>query len=218
MTKFFFLAAAAVLSFAATANAQLLFDEATGVEGSGDPLNPTALGIFSGGVFEVSGSSVLGPDGAGAGTLTDTTRDLFGFTIASGFQLDSIEVTELTQTLNVNGDLDPGFFFLDSGTTTAIPGGGFTPITGALIGVGPLASGGVGADLLSLDNITVTPGPAAGPQGAGDFVFGIQQTGPEELSYTIAFNVSAVAVPEPSSMALLSLAAFGLTGMRRRRK
>jgi len=224
MNRFFLLAVLAVLSTAASANAQVIFDESTGVEGSGDPTAPTSLGSLTAGVFTVSGSSVVGANGTSSGLVSDTTRDLFGLSIASGFQLDSVVLSGLTQTANTSGNLDPGFFFVSSGTTTGIPGGaGFSPLTGSLVGVGPqiaLADSTadetpIGTDLLSVTSIA---GPGVtGPLAAGDYVFGIQQTGPEELSYSVTFNVSAAAIPEPSSAALISLVAFGFAGLRRRR-
>ena len=220
MIKHIFLVAFAILSTVASANAQVIFDEATGVEGSGDPLAPTALGTLTAGAFTVSGSSVLGPAGSAAGTATDTTRDLFGFTVASGFQLDSIDVTALTQTLNAAGNPDPGFFFLDAGTTSVIPGDGTSAalLAGQQFGIATTPIGTNLLDSVAIGNITDGPGTSA-PLGPGDFVLGIQQTGTETLSYSVEFNVSEVStVPEPASAALLSMSVLGLAGLRRRRR
>lgn len=219
MIKHFFLAAVAIFCTVASANAQVLFDEITGAEGSGDPNAPTSLGTLSAGAFTVSGSSAVGPLGTAAGTLTDTTRDLFGFTIASGFQLDSIEVTALEQTLNNAAPtpfLDPGFYFLDAGTTTVIPSATTSAslLTGQQFGIATTPIGTNLLDTASVGNITAGPGVTA-PLAAGDFVLGFQQTGPETISYSVQLNVSSV--PEPSSAALLSMAALGLAGFRRRR-
>jgi len=188
MIRFFFLAFVAILSTAASANAQVIFDESSGVEGSGDPNAPTSLGT------------------------------LFGFTIASGFQLDSIEVTALEQTLNNAAPvpfLDPGFYFLDAGTTSVIPAMATSAqlLTGQQFGVATTPIGTNLLDSVAVGNITGGPGVTA-PLGPGDFVLGIQQTGPETLSYSVEFNVSAV--PEPSSAALLSMVVLGFAGLRRR--
>ena len=181
-------------------------------DASGDPNAPTPLGTLSLGSSEVSGSVV--------NTTAASTRDIFSFSVASGFQLDGITLVEITQSPvgNILGNApDPGFFFLDIGTTTEIPGSsGSSLLSGALIGETGSA-GGASTDIG--DNILFEPNIAGGPDitsplAAGDYIFGIQQTGPEELTYTVSFEVSAI--PEPSSALLLGLGSFAFFLRRKR--
>ena len=189
----------------------LIFNESADGEASSDPLNPTDLGTLALGESGISGSVTSNDGAGGSNTALPTTRDFFTFNIAENQVLTGIFVSALSGTDAAGAPSnDPGFFLLDEGATSLIPGGGTSAsfLTGALLS----AETPFGTNLLELDNITGGPGITL-PLEAGDFVFGIQQTGPETLNFTLGIQVEAV--PEPSSALLLGLGS--LLGLRRRR-
>lgn len=140
---------------------------------SDDPLNPTPVEFTSG-------------DNAVSGQVATprNTRDFFRFTVPEGQQLTAIFLVEWTAE-----DDNIGYVHLDSGSTTVIPSGAtssdflggahvnralFAPTDNLLLALAGAPQGGTGFD---------TPLPA------GDYVFNVQQTGPEESSYTFRFVI-----------------------------
>jgi len=196
--------------FALPLHGVILFDESVDGEVSANPSAPTSLGTLNLGSNQIIGV-VTSDDGAGDfDTSLPTTRDFFTFTVGANQFLTGAFIVSLIGSENGVPNNDPGFFSLAQGTTSFIPGNGTSSqfLTGAV--VSPTLADGT--NLLTLGNDTDGPGVTV-PLGAGDYVFEIQQTGPETLAYNINFEVSNV--PEPSSLGLLGLCS--LLGLRRRR-
>ena len=228
MTKFFFLATVAVLSVTASSvNAQAVFNEAvdgdlsfTVPDASTAPITPTTSFSFTapgtqtviGTTIDADQDDIFNPGGI-AGDL-----DVFELIVGPGVQIDSV-------TLDSFGGDGLAFIGLVEGSSLAInPTLGpenqdFETIASglALVGIDD-----VGEILDDLNTGVLGQAPAFpltdGVIGEGTFVFSVQNTGAATNDFSFIFTASTAAIPEPSSMALLSLAAFGLTGMRRRRK
>ena len=234
MIRFFFLASAAVVFAATTANAQQVFDEAvdgdlsfTVPAGAVAPITPlTTFTVSSAGALTVSGATIDADQDdifAPGGIAGDF--DVFGISVAPGFQIDSV-------TLDAFGGDGAAFVGLVEDTTLSInpsaPGNadfdtiasGFTLIDVTSVGGGILDDLILGLPVTDangvVDNAPAFP-LAGGVIGAGDFVFSVQNTGPATNTYTVTFNASATAVPEPSSAMLLSLAGLCLVSLRRRK-
>lgn len=187
-------------SLATISNAAVIFDDAIDGNASSDGSAPTSL------TFALGSNEVLGTVSADASI--NNTRNFYTFSISEGQFLQSITLNEISVTNTGEDPNDPGFYALVSGTTSATPGTGFANLGGALYDPSDLDS-----DLLG----QITGGGISGGSGfttigEGDFTFVIQQTGTEISSFTLDFQV----VPEPSSTALLGLAAIGLISRRRR--
>lgn len=195
------LSIALLAGLTATANAQIVFDDASG-NASSNGASPTAL------TFNL-GSNIVN----GTVTTPANTRNFYTFTIGASEELTAINLDSLNVTTAAGApSSDPGFFALVEGDTASIPGAGFANLGGGLF-----APGNVGIDLLSIANPQSTGGtglPAV--IGAGDYTFVIQQTGSEVSNFSLDFQVSAAAVPEPTSGILL--AGLGLAGLARRRR
>ena len=107
---------------------------------------------------------------------------------------------------------DPGFYALIDGTTGTNPVDGFANLGGDLF-----APSSLGVDLLAgISGGGESSGSGFSSIGAGDYTFVIQQTGDEVSSFSLDFQVTTAAVPEPTSTVLL--AGLGLVGLARRRR
>jgi len=205
MKKLLLLSIAVLILTTGTLQAQVpvVFDDAVNGFASSNGASPEAL-IFNLGSNGVNGTVTNGGNGI------NNIRNFYTFSIGAGQELSSIEFAGLTTTNN-----DPGFFALIDGTTGVNPATGFANLGGALYS--PIATP-VGDNLLDLiSGGGISGGTGFDTLGQGDYTFVIQQTGPEINEFQLDFQVSAVAVPEPSSaMLLMSLA--GIVGVRRRRR
>ena len=108
---------------------------------------------------------------------------------------------------------DPGFYALIDGTTGTNPVEDFANLGGDFFE----PSRRLGEDLLaSIAEGGISGGSGFSSIGAGDYTFVIQQTGDEVSSFSLDFQVTTAAVPEPTSTVLL--AGLGLVGLARRRR
>ena len=185
---------------------------------SGDNGSPTDLGQFLVGMNVVRGEvTSVGDEG------TNGTADIFTFEIPQNMQLDTVFMTAFSTDVG-----DAVFLALDDGPTFQFsseeinnePVFGLPDLTQILGGL-VLGTNEVGTDIL--DNLSNTaPFNGAGfttPLGAGQYSVYIQETGPRS-DYTLTFNVSAVSVPEPSTMAGLGVLSAGVAARswRKRKK
>ena len=200
---------ALLLSSGVVTHGAIVFDESAmgSFDLSDDNMSPTDLGFFISGAGGASrANSVLGETDSGA-------PDIFTFQIVGGDQLDTLTLSRYQ-----NGD---------SNMFVAISAGDMFPNDFAEINDSAFGdtSQWLGGSIIGISDIgsDVLPLVAAGnigtgfsiPLGPGQYTFYIQQTGPQTL-YTLDFNVSsASAVPEPSSLGVMSCAALGGLGIRR---
>ena len=195
------LAIALLASITTSANAQVVFDDANG-NASSNGAAPTQV-TFS------LGSNVIN----GTVTSPSNVRNFYTFTIGEGQELSAINLDAIS-VVDAAGAVssDPGFYALIDGTTGTNPVEGFDNLGGALYDPSSL-----GVDLLAgISDGGISSGSGFSSIGAGDYTFVIQQTGDEVSSFSLDFQVSTAAVPEPTSTVLL--AGFGLVGLARRRR
>ena len=195
------LAVALFAGLATSANAQVVFDDANG-NASSDGAAPTSV-TFS------LGSNVIN----GTVTSPSNVRNFYTFTIGEGQELSAINLDAIS-VVDAAGAVssDPGFYALIDGTTGTNPVDGFANLGGALYDPSSL-----GVDLLAgISDGGISSGSGFSSIGAGDYTFVIQQTGDEVSSFSLDFQVSTAAVPEPTSTVLL--AGLGLVGLARRRR
>ena len=186
------LAAAMCCGFiAASASADLMWDEAIDGDLSGDYLNPTQL--FTKGVNNH--------------VLFDTVladREYFTFEIAEGYQLDAIIVDDY-----VSED-DLAFIAVAAGSVFPTPPD--APDVTTLLGYAHFGVLDLGNDILQ----TIGQGPGSqtfsGSLGPGTYTWWAQETGP--FSAGIDLNFVVTEIPAPGALALLGLG--GLAARRRR--
>ena len=195
------LAVALFAGLATSANAQVVFDDANG-NASSNGAAPTPV-TFS------LGSNVIN----GTVTSPSNVRNFYTFTIGEGQELSAINLDAIS-VVDAAGAVssDPGFYALIDGTTGTNPVAGFANLGGELYGPSSL-----GVDLLAgISDGGISSDSGFSSIGAGDYTFVIQQTGDEVSSFSLDFQVSTAAVPEPTSTVLL--AGLGLVGLARRRR
>ena len=185
--------AVSLLSFTASVQAQV-FSEAAG-DFSNDANAPTDLGTFAAGISTISGTSQSGSE----------DRDHVTFSVASGFEITSIQINEFAPTAG-------GGSFLGFANDSVISSSAGDFLFAGLVNVGS-------ADP-ALDLIAEGAGSFGGQGfpttlGAGDYSFLFNETGAVDANYSAQITVAA-SVPEPSSA--IVLAGLGLLAARRRRK
>jgi hypothetical protein len=176
--------------------AAFVYDESVDGDLSNDGLNPTVLTAGSG-ANSLSGSTIAGD------------LDYFTFNVADGLTLDSIILVEF----NTSDDL--AFMAVLSGPVFDVPPDITDP--SPLLGWVHISEFLVGTDILDdLGNgsgaIGFTP-----PLPSGDYSFWIQQTGDEQVDYSLQFNVSGAAVPVPAALYLFGSGLLTLGGYVRAR-
>jgi MYXO-CTERM domain-containing protein len=195
------LAAAACCGFlAASASADLMWDEAIDGDLSSDYLNPTQLytkGVNNHVIFTTIGAAENGGD---------QDREYFTFDVAVGYQLEAIILS--------NFETDPitnlGFIGVAAGNV--FPTSPEAPNVTELLGYYLPGVDDVGDDILqAMGNGGGSQG-FSGPLGAGSYTFWAQETGPSTDNWDLNFVVSEV--PAPGALALLGLG--GIAARRRR--
>ncbi len=195
-------AALLAAGLATGAQAATAWDEAV----SGDLANlgatPTAVG-FGLGSNVVRGTT--GRDGAG---IVD--RDYFTFTLAAGWQLDTITLLPGSTFLGGSG---VSFIGMQVGPVMTVdPNSGSA--TG-LLGWWLYSDNDIGVDILQ--QMGSSPGAVgfSGALPAGTYTVWVQETATGVANYGFDFAVSAV--PEPASALLMLAGVAGLSTLRRRR-
>ena len=181
--------------------ADAVIDEANfGGDFSDAPGSPTDIGVLELGNTDVFGTLIRLPE-----VFDDEGSDVFTFVVDAGQVLDSIELTSL--------DGDGHFWGFDDGDTS--DSGQANELW-----VARLISGtDVGTDLLG----PVRPGSnffgsgVPGTIGAGDYTVWVRETNEGVFGYSMTLRTSAVSVPEPSSLVLLS-GVGAVAGLRRKRR
>lgn len=199
----------AVLSFVlltgvARAEGATLWDESANGDLSNNQSVPNAF------TLAIGSNAVIGSLGG-----TDH-QDWIALTVPTGMQLSAVVLGAYSST-----DLQ-GFTGVQAGTNfvgnpgTAAPYLGYAHFgTGAANGALP-ATNLVGVDILPImGNTTLAIGSQGftPPLGSGTYTFLIQQTGSAATSYEFDYNV----IPEPASLALVSLGCGAILLLRRRR-
>lgn len=179
------------LSIGVAANAQVIWDESTNGDLSGDRLAPTSLVLGQG------NNSIIASMGG-------SDKDYVHFSMDSGLALVAIFVE------NYESDDDFAFMGFQAGTTlTEDP---WTANPANLLGWTLWGTGDNGQDLLTrMASQSGTIGFSI-PLTGSDFTFWIQQTG-DDADYQLNFVTAPV--PEPATLAAVG---FGLAAFARRKR
>jgi len=178
--------------------AAFVYDESVDGDLSGDGLTPTVLAAGSG-ANSLTGSTISGD------------LDYFTFNIADGLTLDSIILVAFSS----SDDNELAFMSVLSGPVFNVPPDitdpsdllGWVHIGAFLVGTDILDDLGRGSGAIGF-----TP-----PLPSGDYSFWIQQTGDEQVDYSLQFNVSGAAVPVPAALYLFGSGLLTLGGYVRAR-
>jgi PEP-CTERM motif len=198
---------AAVVLFAGSSRATVVWNESVNGDLSNSQSAPTPI-TLSAGTNSIIGSVV-------SSTSQTGDPDWVALTVPAGFQLNSDVLAAYTSTDNQGfTGFQAGSSFVGNPETTPSAYAGYAHFGSAA--TNPITPTNlVGQDLLPL---MANPSVAAGatgftiPLGAGTYTFLFQQTGASLTSYQFDFGVTAV--PEPGSLCLLGLG--GLTMLRRK--
>ena len=189
----------AILISAGTATATNIWYEPTDGELSDDYLNPTALTL----TYGAGGDDIFfqTPE-----SLT-TDRDYFTITVASGYELSSLVLTQFDTSPSTN----LGFIAVSSGASFATPPA--SPNPALLLGYALVGTAHVGTDIL--DDLGAAAGTIgfSGALGSGTYSFWAQDNTAFDEDWTLTFVTSPI--PEPSTGLLMGLGLVGLSARRR---
>ena len=172
---------------AATIITESTYSDFANAQGTINPIAPTALGVFTNDTYIVSGQVGWGDDQA----------DAFTFSIADGYRLQNVYITDYSSSLG----FDDSHLYMNRGANLS-----FDP--NDEIEFINFSDFSIGTDLLQFDS-------APGPQGAGSYTVQWQEfDGPS--NYEMEFVVSAV--PVPAAVWLFGSGLIGLVGVARRKK
>jgi hypothetical protein len=179
------------------------YDEAVLGDLSGTPASPTPW-VLAAGANPLSGT-------AGANALAGTADyDLVAIEIPAGHQLDSITLVSYT-----NPDIFAmSFVGLQAGSPW-LDAFGFDIVGNWLMGWTHIQTPMAGVDLLPLIQSHANPPEFTLPLPSGVYTMLFEDVD-TTISYSLLYNVSAV--PEPGSVALMTIAAIGLTALERKRR
>jgi len=172
----------------------------------------------SGDLANLGTSPTLVSLGLGSNTLTGTTgrdgagvvdRDYFTFTLADGWQLDSLTLLPGTTFLGPSG---LGFVAVQAGSQMTVDPTGGDPTN--LLGWWHYSENDIDTDILPLIGLGGGAIGFAGPLPAGSYTFWVQETATGTVAYNFDFNVTAV--PEPSIALMLMAGLAGLGFLRKR--
>jgi hypothetical protein len=184
------------------AHATTAWDESASGDFSNAGASPTVVTLLEG------ANLVRGVTGRSGGVVD---RDYFRFSLAEGWQLDTLNVLPGTRFV---GDSDFGFIGVQAGQQVTVNPTGGSPA--GLLGWVHYSSNDVGTDILGLMGIGFGAAGFVTPLPAGDYSFWIQNTSTGSSPYVLEFNVSAV--PEASALSLFSAGVAGLLLLGRRRR
>ena len=211
---------------ATTARSQIDYNEIADGFFSTDHLDPTPIGDVGIGTNTVRGSV------SNARNAATATTDVYSFGVPAGLQVDSFILTDFSSGSNVGfvGFHFGNFFPHDAAGLDAVNdtfsgyqangGSTFSGTTVDVEGV-PTFFGTVLFDQ-STNNLsdlsTQLGGPGfSAPLQAGTYTVYVQETSAGATDYEFSFGVSSASVPEPSSLALVSLSLVSSTRRSRRR-
>lgn len=198
---------------------------------SNDPAHPTVLGALTPGSNLITGAiatygSTTYPDGTPVGPngeLTHQDNDYVTFTVPAGYVLSQFLLGNGT-TIMTSPRIDRVFLGLAVGSNVVVDPS-FTSAAG-LLGFTLVSEAQLGTDILPAIGASAPamfyPVPGAttftGPLSAGTYTLWLTD-GDEAASYSFNAVVTAAAVPEPATWAMM-IAGFGAIGvaMRGRRK
>jgi hypothetical protein len=196
------LALAALATLAIPARAALVWDEAASGDLSGTTTAPTRL------VFR-AGSNVI----AGGVQHPVDTQDYMQFTVLPGQELSALRLLSYDDPATPPGeDGNRGYHAILAGTLGLVP----TPANrSAFLGGNHLDPVAPGSDLLPLlgGEGRLAGVGFSGALGAGDYVYLVQQTGPQLSAYRLDFVLTPV--PVPAALWLALPAWLSLAGCRR---
>ena len=165
--------------------ADVVYDEATSGDLSGNAVSPTSLGVVSDAVLLVKGSVQTPVD----------TRDYFTITIPKGVTLDSMRLIDYFDG-STGGFGNTGYVMIDDGPTSVIPS---NSTSGDFLGGSHLNRIRFANDTVNmLDRLSGAPQGGSGfsfPLGPGSYTFNVQQTGVQENVYEIQFEFGGFSEP-----------------------
>ncbi|MEO8629146.1 MAG: PEP-CTERM sorting domain-containing protein [Betaproteobacteria bacterium] len=190
-----------VLSGASLSHAAVVYDESVSSDLSNDGLAPTSVSIAAG------SNQILGTSGD-PGTGVD--RDYFTVTIPTGFALAQLVLLPGTTIVGA-----VSFLGLESGNQVTLDANAFS--AAGLLGWTHYSSADIATDLLPAMSIPRSRSDGFQvPLGAGSYAFWVQEFDVGTANYGLDLKV--VAIPEPSSMAMMLAAlAIAAGGLRRRK-